>query len=59
LEVLHSGRAKLNINEPVITNRIGKFINFLTSRVPIFDHNKNVIGIVGVFIDITTFKEVQ
>ena len=53
LEVLHSGRAKHNIKEPVITNRNGKPINFLTSRAPICDHNRKIIGIVGVSIDIT------
>lgn len=56
LEVLHSGQAKLNIEEPAITNRNGKWINFLNSRIPILDRNNKVTSIVGISIDITDRK---
>ena len=38
LEVTYTGKAKLNIEEPIIPNSDGKLIHFLTSRVPLFDN---------------------
>ena len=58
-EVLHTGQAKLNIEEPPIANREGKWIFFLTSRVPILDSNNKVIGIIGISIDITEQKKLE
>lgn len=57
LEVLHSGQAKVNIKEPPITNRDAKWINFLTSRIPILDRNNKVTSVVGISIDITDLKK--
>lgn len=59
LEVLHTGQAKLNIEEPPITNCQGKLIFFLTSRVPILDINNKVIGVIGISIDITEQKKLE
>lgn len=37
----------------------GKTHTFLTSKEPMFDKNQNVIGIIGVSLDITELKETQ
>lgn len=59
LEVVKTGQAKLNIEDPPIPHRNGKTIYYLTSRVPLFDRANRVIGIVGISIDITEFKNTQ
>ena len=59
LEVTYTGKAKLNIEEPIIPNSNGKLIHFLTSRVPLFDHIGSVIAIVGISIDITERKNME
>lgn len=58
-EVIRTGRAKLNVEEPPIANQEGKLIYFLTSRVPIFDVNSKVISMVGISIDITERKKLE
>jgi PAS domain S-box-containing protein len=59
LEVTYTGKAKLNIEEPIIPNSDGKLIHFLTSRVPLFDNVGSVIAIVGISIDITDRKNME
>jgi two-component system, OmpR family, aerobic respiration control sensor histidine kinase ArcB len=57
LEVAQTGQAKLNIEEPPITDHNGKVVYFLTSRVPIFDADGNVVSVAGISIDITERKK--
>lgn len=59
LEVLRTGKPKLNIEEPPINHHDGRTIYFLTSRVPLFDQAKNLIGVVGISIDISELKQTQ
>ena len=59
LEVLHSGRAKLNVEEPPISDKAGNIIYFLTSRVPLRDEQDNIIGVLGVSRDVTEYKKMQ
>jgi len=59
LEVIASGKPKINIEEPSIPHVNGSMIYFLTSRVPLRDHKGNVIGVVGISIDITELKNTQ
>lgn len=59
LEVVKSGKPKLNIEEPPISHSNGRTIYFLTSRVPLFDQHNNVIGVVGISVDITELKSTQ
>ena len=59
LEVVTTGQSKLNIEEPPIPHRDGRIIHFLTSRVPLFDQFDNVIGVVGISVDITELKQTQ
>ena len=59
LKVINTGKAKLNIEEPIIPNVDGKLISFLTSRVPLFDHTDSIIAVVGISIDITDRKNME
>ena len=59
LEVLQSGKPKLNVEDPPINHSDGRIIYFLTSRVPLFDQQGNVIGVVGISIDITELRNAQ
>lgn len=59
LEVINTGRPKLNIEEPPIPHQDGRTIYFLTHRVPLFDSKRNVIGVVGISIDITERKQIE
>ncbi|MCK4608211.1 MAG: response regulator [Gammaproteobacteria bacterium] len=59
MDVINTGIAKLNIEEPPIPHSNGKFIYFLTSRVPLFDEQGSIIGVVGISIDITERKEAE
>lgn len=59
LVVLKSGQPKFNIEENPIPDTTGKLIYFLTSRVPLFDKDKNTIGVVGISIDITERKQME
>lgn len=59
IDVIQTGIPKLNIEEPPIPNQNGQSIHFLTSRVPLFDANNNVIGVVGISIDISERKKME
>ena len=54
LEVAKSGQPKFNIVEPYETGEGIRWVN--TSKIPIFDRNKNVIGIIGMAVDVTERK---
>jgi PAS domain S-box-containing protein len=58
-QVIASGKPKLNIEEPPINNVNGKTIYFLSSRVPLKNHDGKVIGIVGISIDITEIRQAR
>jgi len=59
LEVITTGQAKINIEEPSIPHVDGRELCFLTSRVPLFDEKNNVIGAVGVSVDISERKQME
>lgn len=54
--ILASGLAEYNTNELSLKNRVGEESYYLVSRVPLFDANKKVTGLVVVFNDITVQK---
>lgn len=57
-EVINSRLPKLNIEEPQTTSD-GQKIVLLTSKVPLFDNKDNVVGILGVYVDITERKQIE
>jgi two-component system, OmpR family, aerobic respiration control sensor histidine kinase ArcB len=59
LEVLRTGRSRLNIEELPIPDGEGKLTYFLTSRVPLFDRSGKILGVVGISIDITERKQME
>lgn len=59
LEVIQTKQAKKNVEEPVIFDEHGDPVYFLTTRIPIFDDDNNVIGVVGTSTDITALKKAE
>jgi two-component system aerobic respiration control sensor histidine kinase ArcB len=59
LEVMTTGKPKLNVEEPPIKDAQGNVIRFLTSRVPIKDKDGHITGVVGISIDITERKKME
>lgn len=56
-EVMKNGKPKLNIEENQ-TTREGKMITLLTSKVPLIKDGQ-VIGVLGIYTDITGLKNIQ
>jgi len=57
-EVMNSGKPQLNFEEPqTIENGETRWLS--TSKMPLFDDNKVVIGILGWYIDITDYKMME
>ncbi len=57
LEVAKGRKPKLNIIEPWEPNQGKRWVN--TSKIPIFDSNKNIMGILGISTDITESKRIE
>lgn len=57
-KVMDSGEAKLGYEEPQTTPD-GNTIWLRTSKVPLKDGRQNVIGILGIYEDITNFKQAE
>ena len=55
--IMKSGIARLQIEETQ-TNEKNELIKVLTSKVPLFDINNKVIGILGIYIDITEKEKI-
>ena len=58
LEVLRSGTPKLNIEEPQTTPD-GRTICLHTSKVPLYGEDGTLIGVLGVYLDITDRKRAE
>lgn len=59
-EVMETGVGKFNVEEPPLYNKEGEPIYYVSSRVPIFDDKgKEVIGVVGISVDITERKKYE
>ena len=57
-QVMESREAKLNIEEEQ-TFPGGRRLCLLTSKVPLLDKNNEVIGVLGIYYDITELKKTQ
>ena len=55
-EVMNTGRPKINIEEKTSTTEDGGEMWLNTTKVPLRDHNSEIVGIVGSGIDITQRK---
>lgn len=55
-EVIRTGKAKYNIEEPPFVTKDGNTVYFLTTRVPIVDADGEILGVVGTSVDITARK---
>ena len=55
-QVIETGEPKLHEEEPPIPTASGEMIYFLTSRVPLYDHHRNLLGVVGISMDVTKLK---
>lgn len=57
-EIVKKRQSKINFEETQITSK-GKKINVLSSKIPLIDNNDQVVGILGIFNDITVLKNIQ
>ena len=55
--IMSSGKAKLNYEERHLKNGVNKY--YISNKLPIFDKNNIVIGLVGTSEDITERRETQ
>jgi two-component system, OmpR family, aerobic respiration control sensor histidine kinase ArcB len=58
MEVMATGKAKLNIEESQ-THEDGTETTILTSKVPLFNKQGKIVGLLGIFNDITELKKTQ
>ncbi|MBT3302732.1 MAG: PAS domain-containing protein [Bacteroidetes bacterium] len=58
LQVINSGLSKKNIEETQDTPE-GNTLTLLTNKIPLFDLEKNVCGVIGSYVDITHLKQVE
>ncbi|MEE8431932.1 MAG: PAS domain-containing protein, partial [Candidatus Desulfatibia sp.] len=56
-EVMSSGKAKMNIIEPLVTPKGIRWLR--TDKIPYKDDQGNIIGVIGFAIDITERKQAQ
>jgi two-component system aerobic respiration control sensor histidine kinase ArcB len=59
LEVISTGKPKLNIKNKPILLPSGRKIFCLSNLVPLFDDKKTVIGVIGNSIDISDYKKIE
>jgi PAS domain S-box-containing protein len=57
-KVIESGKSKLHIEEPQTTPE-GNEITLLTSKIPLRNFVGEIIGVLGVYIDITERKQIE
>ncbi len=58
LEVMRSGQGKYNIEESQ-TTKTGELFTLLTNKIPLYDQNGDISGVIGIYTDITKLKNTQ
>lgn len=58
-EIIKTGLPRLNIEEPPFRAADKKWVYQLTNKVPIKDENDNVVGIVGISLDLSEKKQLE
>jgi len=59
MDVMKKAQPKYNIEEPPLHDKEGNPTYYLSSRVPLFDEGNNVIGVIGISVDITERKKLE
>lgn len=59
INVLLSGEAVYNEEEAPVFDQQRGIIYYLSTRIPLFDKDKNVIGLVGILVDISERKKME
>ena len=54
LQVIHSRQSKINIDEPWVTKTGNRWVS--TSKIPYMDETGEVVGVIGVSLDVTERK---
>jgi PAS domain S-box-containing protein len=57
-EIIRTGKPKLGFHEQLILNK-GKVIEFLVNKMPLRNNSGNVVGIIGITIDVTLNKQAE
>lgn len=58
-EVIETGQVKLNVEGPVYYDRQGHERQYLSSKIPLHDEEKSVVGVVTIAVDISEHKKRQ
>ncbi|AHE67830.1 response regulator [Legionella oakridgensis] len=59
MKVIFSGVAQYDVEESPIFNKKGEAVHYLSRRVPLFDNNHQVIGLVVVLTDVSERKKLE
>jgi len=59
IDVITVGKPKINVEEPPIYDDKGNPLYYISTRVPLFDQNKSIMGVAGISIDISERKKME
>ena len=59
MTVIFSGKATSSVKEAPVYDKHHNDLNFISTRTPLFDHQKQVIGLVVVLSDVTPQKSIE
>lgn len=59
MKVLFSGTSQHNITEKPIEDENGKAVHFISTRVPMYNNKKEIIGLIVILTDVTLNKAIE